>query len=500
MGFILTIDAGTSNSRAAVINQKGEIEGIEETPFPSVFPEQGWIEHKPLDLWETQKECIGRLMRKVGITADDIKAIGIANQRETSIVWNKETGEPIWNAIVWNDSRTKEYCNGLKKKHEAKVRKKTGLFIDSYFSASKIRWILDNVDGAQKEAEKGNLLFGTVNTWLLYKLTDGKVHATDVSNASRTLLYNIHDLDWDDELLKIFNIPRSMMPEVKSCSEVYGETRDPLIGKGVPIASMIGDQQAALYGHNCFKAGDLQATYGTGTFLMMNTGSKASESKHKLLTTIAWQKGDEKPTYALEGAVLSSGSVVKWLRDNLGIIRTLSEIEGLAYSVPDTNGLYFVTALHGLGTPYWDFSVCGTMLGISASTNAGHIARAVMESTAYQVFDVVDAMRKDAFTAIRNIKCGGGMSEDVFLMQIQADLLGIPIARSANKEMTAMGAAYMAGLAVGFWKSEEELSSFWKSDRKFEPIMKKKDAKEMTKNWHHAIKSAQLWAKGYANS
>ena len=479
MKYLLTLDAGTSNSRAVITDKSGTLIAISEISFLSHFPNQGWIEQNPKDLWETQLECIIKVMQKAGLTPSDLAAIGITNQRETTIIWDRETGKPIWNAIVWNDRRTKDECTALKTKYEKIVQKKTGLFIESYFSASKIAWILNKVDGSKKKAKDGKLCFGTVNTWLLWHLTKGKVFATDVSNASRTLLFNIHTLKWDQELLDIFDIPKEILPEVRSSSETYGYSDLFSNGTLVPISSMIGDQQAALYGHGCIHKGDLQCTYGTACSLMMNIGDTPINKSKKLLTTIAWQRKGEKPIYALEGIVYSAGSLIQWLRDSLGIIKTASEIEGLAYSVPDSGGTYFVPAINGLSAPYWNDHAKGNILGITSSTNIGHIARASLEGIAYQVTDIVSSMIDATDSAIHNIKCGGGMSRNLFLMQMQSDLLHLSIKRSANVEMTAIGCAFLAGLSRG----QDPLGDLL--DR-------------MKKNWLIAIKATEIWANGYA--
>ena len=495
MEYILSLDAGTSNCRALLINKKGEIVAIEQQEFTQHYPDHGWVEHDPIEIWQTQLKVIELLLKKTMVHPSEIKAIGITNQRETVVIWDKATSEPIWNAIVWNDRRTKKNCDNLKSKYEKLIQEKTGLYIEPYFSASKINWILDNVKGSRKRAEMGELCFGTINTWLLYKLTNGNTFKTDVSNAARTLLFNIHTLSWDEELLKIFNIPKELLPEVKSNSEVYGQTHLELFPTPIPIAAMIGDQQASLFGNACFNNGDTKCTFGTGCFMMMNTGTKPIDSKHQLLTTIAWQIGDEQAEYALEGLVYAAGSVVQWLQDSMGIIKSPNEIEGLAFSVPDSGGVYFVPTFNGLASPYWNASAKGSILGLTPSTNIGHLTRAALEGIAYQVTDVLEVMEKDANAKIKLIKCGGGMAEDVFLMQMQSDLLKIPIERVANKEISALGAGYLAGLAVKFWKNKGEIASLWKCDREFLPQMPKKDVALMRKNWSFAIKSTQLWAE-----
>lgn len=496
MGYILTLDQGTTSSRALIIDKTSQIIGIQQESFNQHYPNHGSVEHAPTEIWDTQIKMAKLVLETSGISSKEIEAIGIANQRETSLLWDRRTGEPLWNAIVWSDRRTKSRCDSLEEKWEKTVHQKTGLFLESYFSASKIEWLLNKVDPDRKRAKNGEICFGTINTWLLWKLTTGGVFATDIANASRTLLYNIHSLDWDDELLNLFNIPREILPEVKSCSEVYGQTSPGIFETQIPIASMIGDQQASLFGHTCFSPGELKCTYGTGAFLMMNTGSKPIMSNNRLLTTIGYKIGKEEVQYAVEGLVYAAGSVINWLIDSLGIIKTAKEIEGLAYSVPDSGGVYFVPALNGLATPYWNAYAKGTLLGITPSTNIGHILRATLEGIAYQVSDIVELMKEESSQMIPRIKCGGGMSENGFLLQIQADLLGIPIARATHKEMTALGAGYLAGLAVGYWTSHSELINLWSSDRTFEPNMKEGDRALMKKTWKRAIDCTQLWTQG----
>lgn len=495
MEFILSLDAGTSNSRALIVNKQGDVVALEQQAFAQHFPNQGWVEHDPNEIWTVQYDVVRTLLEKTKTNPHEIKAIGITNQRETTIVWERATSKPIWNAIVWNDRRTKDWCEELGNTNNGKIYEKTGLYLESYFSAPKIAWILNNVPGARERALRGELCFGTVDTWLLWNLTKGKVFATDVSNASRTLLFNIHTLTWDQELLDFFQIPKAMLPEVKSSSALYGETALELFTHPIPITAMIGDQQASLFGHGCYEVGDVKCTFGTGSFMMMHTGQTPAVTGHKLLTTIAWKIGDEPVEYALEGLVYTAGSVVRWLQESMGFIKVPREIEGLAYSVPDTNGVYFVTALSGIASPYWNAHIKGTILGLTPGTNIGHIARATLEGIAHQVTDVLEAMQKDAKKTISFIKCGGGMSENVFLMQVQADYMGVPIARSQGKEITALGAAYLAGLAIGFWKSKKELLSLWKCDRKFEPQMDKEQVKIARKKWQFALKCAELWAK-----
>ena len=495
MSYILSIDASTTSSRALLLNKKGEILGIEQKPFTQYYPEHGWIEHDPVEIYETQMSVIEQLLIKSGVQSEDIQAIGMTNQRETTLIWDRKTGTPIWNAIVWNDRRTADCFPKIREKYSKLVKKKTGLLIESYFSASKIDWLLNNVEGAREKAVAGDLCFGTMNTWLLWKMTNGKVFATDVTNASRTLLFNINTLKWDEELLELFNIPAKLLPEVKSNSEIYGNTDCPALPFPIPIASMIGDQHAALFGQACFGVGDVKCTYGTGAFMMMNTGQKPVESKHKLLSTVAWKIGNLNCVYALEGVVYAAGSVITWLQEKMGLIKTPKEIESLAYSVPDSGGVFFVPSLVGLASPYWNAHATGSIFGIRQSTNIGHIARASLEGIAFQVDDVLTAMRKDANLEINHIKLDGGMSENIFLMQIQSSLIGIDTARAYSKEMTALGAAHLAGLAVGFWSSIEELKTLWKSNRKFSPELKKSDVIKMKRSWKHAIKLTHQWTK-----
>ena len=459
--YILALDQGTSCSRAILFDRTGQPKAISQKEFTQIFPKPGWVEHNPKEIWSSQASVIAETITAEGINGSNIAAIGITNQRETTIVWDAETGEPVYNAIVWQDRRTSAYCDSLKRDGRADlIRSKTGLIIDAYFSATKIRWILDNVPQARRKAEEGKLKFGTVDTWLIWKLTRGEVHVTDVSNASRTMVFNIHTLDWDDELLNLFEIPRSMMPQVKSSSEVYGSTKGTLFAYEVPIAGIAGDQQAALFGQMCTDPGSVKNTYGTGCFMLMNSGERPIMSANKLLTTVAWKIG-EKVTYALEGSIFVAGSVVQWLRDGLGIIRSSAEVEALAASVPDNGGVYFVPALTGLGAPHWDQYATGSMFGITRGTKAGHIARAVLEGIAFQTMDIVNAMQKDAGITLKELKVDGGASRNNLLMQFQADILGTSVIRPEVTETTALGAAYLAGLAVGYWESIEHIKSLW---------------------------------------
>lgn len=485
--YILSLDQGTSSSRAIVFNEQGEICSVAQKEFTQIFPKSGWVEHNPHEIWSSQASVVAEAIAKLDINGKDIAGIGITNQRETTIVWDVETEEPIYNAIVWQDRRTGEYCDKLKAEGMTeKIREKTGLIIDAYFSGTKIKWILDNVPGARERADKGKLRFGTVDSWLVWRLTRGEVHVTDVTNASRTMLFNIHTLDWDDELLNFFGIPRSMMPEVKSSSEVYGHTKTTIFAHEVPIAGIAGDQQAALFGQMCIEPGAVKNTYGTGCFLLMNTGDKPIVSKNNLLTTIAWKIGD-KVNYALEGSIFVGGSVVQWLRDGLGVIKSSSEIEALANTVPDTGGVYFVPALTGLAAPYWDPYARGSITGISRGTTAAHIARAALEGIALQTYDIVDCMRRDAEMPITELKVDGGASRNNLMMQFQSDILNVPVFRPRVTETTALGAAYLAGLAVGYWSGIDEVKRQWQVENKFEPQTDLESVKKVVDGWHDAV-------------
>lgn len=485
--YILALDQGTSSSRAIVFDHNGHTKAVAQKEFTQIFPKPGWVEHNPMEIWSSQASVIAEAITSIDINGLDIAAIGITNQRETTIVWDAETGEPVYNAIVWQDRRTSEYCDSLKTEGLTdRIRSKTGLIIDAYFSATKIRWILENVPGAREKADMGKLRFGTVDTWLIWMLTRGEVHVTDVSNASRTMVYNIHDLCWDKELLNLFGIPESMMPQVKSSSEVYGHTKTTLFAHEVPIAGIAGDQQAALFGQMCTEPGAVKNTYGTGCFLLMNSGEKPIMSSNNLLTTIAWKIGD-KVSYALEGSIFVAGSVVQWLRDGLGIIRSSSEVEALAASVPDNGGVYFVPALTGLGAPYWDQYAKGSLYGISRGTTAAHIARAALEGIAFQTMDIVNAMQKDAGVELAELKVDGGASRNNLLMQFQADILGTTVIRPKVTETTALGAAYLAGLAVGYWESIGHIKSQWAVDASFSPSAPEDTVKELKEGWADAI-------------
>ena len=485
--FVLALDQGTSSSRAIVFDKDGNTKAVSQKEFTQIFPKPGWVEHNPMEIWSSQASVIAEAITSIDINGLNIAAIGITNQRETTIVWDAETGEPVYNAIVWQDRRTSEYCDSLKKDgHTDMIRSKTGLIIDAYFSATKIHWILENVPGARQKAEEGKLRFGTVDTWLIWMLTRGEVHVTDVSNASRTMLFNIHTLAWDEELMNLFNIPASMMPQVKSSSEVYGYTKTTLFAHEVPIAGIAGDQQAALFGQMCTEPGAVKNTYGTGCFLLMNSGEKPIMSSNNLLTTIAWKIGDT-VNYALEGSIFVAGSVVQWLRDGLGIIRSSSEVEELASRVPDNGGVYFVPALTGLGAPHWDQYAKGSIHGLTRGATAAHIARAALEGIAFQTMDIVNAMEKDAGVPLKELKVDGGASKNNLLMQFQADVLGTSVIRPTVTETTALGAAYLAGLAVGYWESIDHIKSQWGVEKTFNPEADEQTVTELKNGWSVAI-------------
>ena len=484
----MALDQGTSSSRAIVFDKDGNTKAVSQKEFTQIFPKPGWVEHNPMEIWSSQAAVIAEAITSIDINGLNIAAIGITNQRETTIVWDAETGEPVYNAIVWQDRRTSEYCDSLKRDGRTDlIRSKTGLIIDAYFSATKVRWILENVPGARQKVEEGKLRFGTVDTWLIWMLTRGEVHVTDVSNASRTMLFNIHTLEWDKELLDLFNIPASMMPQVKSSSEVYGYTKTTLFAHEVPIAGIAGDQQAALFGQMCTEPGSVKNTYGTGCFLLMNSGERPIMSSNNLLTTIAWKIGDT-VNYALEGSIFVAGSVVQWLRDGLGIIRSSSEVEALAASVPDNGGVYFVPALTGLGAPHWDQYAKGSIYGITRGATAAHIARAALEGIAFQTMDIVNAMQKDAGVTLKELKVDGGASRNNLLMQFQADVLGTSVIRPTVTETTALGAAYLAGLAVGYWESIDHIKSQWGVEREFTPEADEATVTELKKGWADAIR------------
>jgi glycerol kinase len=493
-GYILALDQGTTSSRAIIFDHSGQICSVAQKEFTQIFPQPGWVEHDPTEIWSTQAGVAAEATVKLGINGKNIRAIGITNQRETTIVWNRETGDPVYNAIVWQDRRTAAYCDHLKKEGLTnKIRSKTGLIIDAYFSASKINWILNNVKGAKEQAAAGKLAFGTVDSWLVWKFTRGKVHVTDVTNASRTMLYNIRTEQWDEELLQIFDIPKSVLPEVKQSSEIYGQTETTIFASKIPIAGIAGDQQAALFGQMCIDKAMVKNTYGTGCFMLMNIGDSFIESKNNLLTTIAW-KINGKTQYAFEGSIFIGGAVVQWLRDGLGIIKSSAEIEKLALSVNDTGGVYFVPAFAGLGAPYWNPEARGTIVGLTRGTTAGHIARAAIESIAYQTVDVLKAMEADAGLKIKELRVDGGATANNLLMQFQADLLDCKVIRPNVVETTALGAAYLAGLAVGYWNNVEEIQQQWQSERDFVPKADRSEVQVAMRGWERAVDAAQKWA------
>ncbi len=493
--YIMALDAGTTSNRCILFDQKGEMCSVAQKEFTQYFPQPGWIEHDATEIWLTQYAVASEAMAKIGATAADITAIGITNQRETTIVWDKNTGEPLCNAIVWQDRRTADYCDSLIQRGlEDTIRSKTGLLIDPYFSATKIRWILENIPGARQKAEAGELLFGTVDTWLIWKLTGGKVHVTDYSNASRTMLFNISELKWDDDILSELVIPKSMLPEVMPSSCVYGETTPDLFGGAIPIAGAAGDQQSALFGQTCFDPGDSKNTYGTGCFLLMNTGDQPMFSENGLVTTIAWGI-DDQVTYALEGSVFVAGSAIQWLRDELKILDSAADSEYFARKVPDTHDCYVVPAFTGLGAPYWDPYARGTIVGLTRGVNRYHIIRATLESMAFQTYDVIHAMEKDAGLSLTELKVDGGASANTLLMEMQADVLQRPIDRPTCVETTAMGAAYLAGLAVGYWSGREELLDNRKTERIFRPQITREECEEKIRKWHKALNCARGWAQ-----
>lgn len=491
--FILALDQGTTSSRAIVFNHNGLPVAAAQKEFRQYFPKPGWVEHDPVEIWKSQEEVAKKAIAGAKLKSSDIAAIGITNQRETTVVWNRKTGKPVSKAIVWQDRRTAGFCDKLKKEGLAsKIQKKTGLIIDAYFSATKIKWILDNVKGARELAKKGELAFGTIDSWLIWNLTGGKLHVTDVSNASRTMLFNIHTLKWDDELLKIFNIPAAVLPEVRSSSEIYGNTKG-VFATPVPVAGIAGDQQAALFGQMCVDQGMVKNTYGTGCFMVMNIGAKPIDSKSRLLTTIGWKIGN-KTTYALEGSIFIAGAVVQWLRDSLGIIRRSSDVEKLASSVKDSGGVYFVPAFAGLGAPHWNQHARGTITGITRGSTSAHIARAALDSICYQTLEVLQAMKKDSGIDIRELRVDGGATVNNSLMQFQSDLLQAKVVRPKITETTALGAAYLAGLAVNYWSDVKEIRKQWQVDRAFNPHLKATEIKSLIQGWHRAVKTAEAWA------
>jgi glycerol kinase len=491
--YILSLDAGTTSNRAILFDHSGKILNTSQREFKQIFPKPGWVEHDPVEIWTTQKYVATDVIARQGIKADEIAAVGITNQRETTIVWDRDTGFPVYNAIVWQDRRTGAFCDQLKKDgHDQLIREKTGLVVDAYFSGSKIRWILDNVSGARAKAEQGKLAFGTVDTWLIWCLTRGRVHVTDVSNASRTMLFNIHDLAWDKELLNIFKIPPGLLPEVKSSSELYGHTVYEELGAEIPVSGIAGDQQAALFGQMCTDKGMVKNTYGTGCFVIMNTGKKAVTSKHNLLTTIAWKIKDE-TVYAIEGSIFIGGAVVQWLRDKLFLIHSTAEIQELAGKVKDSGGVYFVPAFVGLGAPHWDQYATGTIIGINRDTSNAHIARAALEAIAFQSMDVINTMSEDSGISIAELRVDGGAAVNDLLMQIQANAIQKKVIRPKIIETTALGAAYLAGLGVNFWKNIDDIKNQWQVEKIFVPEVSQADLNETIKGWKKALERSKSW-------
>ena len=492
MKYVLALDQGTTSSRALLFNREGTVRTVAQREFTQIFPQPGWVEHNPDEIISSQIAVAVEAIAQARAHADEIAAIGIANQRETAIVWNRDTGKPIHNAIVWQDRRTADICERLRREGYADlIQQRTGLLIDAYFSATKISWILENVPGARSLADDGNLAFGTVDSWLVWNLTQGRVHATDVTNASRTMLFNIHACDWDSELLDLFRIPRSMMPRALPSSEIYGKVQGVNGLEQIPIAGIAGDQQAALFGQRCSSPGMTKNTYGTGCFMLQNTGQRAVPSSNRLVTTIAWKLGNT-TEYALEGSVFVGGAVVQWLRDGLGLIRKSEEVEALAKTVPDNGGVYFVPAFVGLGAPHWDSYARGSIFGLTRGSTSGHIARAAVESIAYQVADLLDAMRRDSGDEVRELRVDGGAATNDSLMQFQADILGVPVIRPEVTETTALGAAYLAGLATGFWKASD-LTKSAGHDRRFEPSMAESQARKLRDRWNEALERSKSW-------
>jgi len=493
--YILALDQGTTSSRAIIFDKKGSIISVAQKEFTQYFPKPGWVEHDPNEIWSTQNGVTVEVIAKKGLTAENIAAIGITNQRETAVVWDRKTGQPVYNAIVWQDKRTANYCDSLKKEGKSNlIREKTGLVIDSYFSGTKVKWILDNVEGVRKRAEAGELIMGTIDTWLIWNFTKGEQHVTDVSNASRTLLFNINSMDWDTELLELFTIPKSMLPRVKQSSEVYGHTKSTFYDAKIPIAGIAGDQQAALFGQMCTKPGMVKNTYGTGCFMLMNIGEKPLVSKNNLLTTVAW-KINGKTHYAFEGSIFIAGAVVQWLRDSLKIIRTSADVEKLAGSVDSSEGVYFIPAFTGLGAPHWNQHAQGTVFGLTRGSTDAHIARAALESIAYQTMDVLKAMEADSGITIKELRVDGGATVNNILMQFQADILNIVAVRPKVLETTAMGAAFLAGLAIGFWKNTKEIQEIWQTDQYFNPTVKRQKIEKDITGWYKAMDALEYWTK-----
>ena len=493
--YMMALDQGTTSSRCILFNKAGEIISVAQQEFEQIYPKPGWVEHDPLEIWATQLGVAISAMGKAGVTADQIQGIGITNQRETTVVWNRHTGLPVYNAIVWQCRRTSEYIDSLKMKgYDQVILEKTGLIADAYFSGSKIKWILENVPGAREAADNGDLLFGTIDTWLIWKLTGGEVFVTDYTNASRTMLYNIHELCWDDEILSVMNIPKSMLPEVKPSSCIYGYTKEGILGGPIPISGAAGDQQAALFGQCCFEPGEAKNTYGTGCFLLMNTGEEAVKSNNGLLTTIA-ASADGKVRYALEGSIFMAGAAIQWLRDEMQLIQSSKESEDCAIAVKDSNGVYVVPAFTGLGAPHWDQYARGTVVGLTRGVNKNHFVRATLESLAYQTYDVLKAMETDSGIRLSALKVDGGASANNFLMQFQSDVLDTKVERPECVETTALGAAYLAGIAVGYWKDSNDVKANWKLERTFEPNMEAVQREKSISGWHEAVKRSAGWAK-----
>jgi glycerol kinase len=491
MKYILALDQGTTSSRAVIVGQNGNVLGSAQTPFRQIFPKPGWVEHDPAEIWSSQFGAAMEALAQSGMRPEEILAIGITNQRETTLVWDRQTGDPVYNAIVWQDRRTAGFCDQLRTAgHEKLIQEKTGLVIDAYFSGSKIRWILDNVPGARERAERGELAFGTVDSWLIWKLTEGSRHVTDVTNASRTMLLNLGTGAWDDELLSVLGVPRSMLPEVVASSGVCAHSKGIL--EGIPVAGIAGDQQSALFGQMCTSPGMVKCTYGTGSFMLLNTGEKPVPSENRLLTTVAWKIGG-RTEYALEGSVFIAGAIVQWLRDELQIIRTAPEIEELAASVPDTAGVYVVPAFSGLGAPHWDQYARGTILGLTRGSSRAHIARAALEGIAFQIADIISAMESDSGVALSELRVDGGAARNNLLMQIQADLLGVPVTRPANPETTVLGSAYLAGLAVGYWPDGESIARQWQADARFSPAISSEERQRRNAGWAKALERAKGW-------
>ena len=494
MKYVLALDQGTTSSRAILFDSKGSIQGLAQKEFEQIFPQPGWVEHNAEEIWESQLAVAREVLKESQTDASSLVALGITNQRETTVIWERSTGKPIGHAIVWQDRRTSSFCDDLKRAgHEQMIREKTGLVIDAYFSGTKVRWMLDHIEGARAAAEAGQLAFGTIDSWLVWNLTKGAKHITDVTNASRTLLYNIHTCEWDNDLLELLNIPAAILPEVRSSSEVYGHIDASLLGSPIPVAGIAGDQQAALFGQMCTQPGMVKNTYGTGCFMLMNTGEKAVTSQNNLLTTIAW-KIDDTVHYALEGSIFIAGAVVQWLRDGLNIIDSAPEVEALAKSVDDNGGVYLVPAFVGLGAPHWDQYARGLVAGITRGTTRAHLARAALEGIAYQVSDVLDAMKKDSGIPLTQLRADGGASANELLMQFQADMLRVPVLRPKTLETTALGAAYLAGLAVEFWSSLEEISAQWQLDKEFQPTMEASTADSLKAGWNTALERSKGWA------